>query len=248
MSNKPLYLCIESFQNEFVREIHNSHIFLSQALPILNEAKDGHGESLHKKNRKYYVPSRKKGKFAERTDHELKMIYDSFIDHTLYEVMLIRMVSSFETFLGAVLEKVFIEYPNKLTIKVKDVDPVKTVPLEYLFDSKSVSDILKKTIEQHLFGLFHAPAKAYLEYIEKVMKVDSSDPVFKEYFEVKATRDLLVHNSRTVNDAYLEKAGKLAREKKGKKILVDESYFNYCVVKFKRASFIIKRDCKKTFG
>ncbi|CDF62022.1 hypothetical protein XFF6166_300026 [Xanthomonas citri pv. fuscans] len=61
-------------QNAIVRELNNAHIFLEQTVPVLDDAKSAYGRSKSKKDKRYYVPSTKKGKFAKRTDVELRMV------------------------------------------------------------------------------------------------------------------------------------------------------------------------------
>lgn len=238
---------IQSLQNIFYRDVNDIHIFLSQALPILGKTKEEYESSRSMKDKKYFVPSLKKTKFANRNDKELKQIYTNFIDHTLYEVMIIRMVSRFEVFLGEVLEKIFLEFPRKLTISVPGVTPVKGVPLEMIFDSEDVNQILKQAIEINLSNLFFSTPHSYIEYVSKVIGINISDSAFKRFFEIKASRDLLVHNSKTINEIYLKKAGALARGKRDEQIKIDSEYFDMCVSTLKRLSGIIKRDCEKAF-
>ncbi len=45
---------------------------------------------------------------------------------------------------------------------------------------------------------------------------------------MKATRDLLIHNSGIVNKTYLDKAGKMARYTVGEQVVIDSSYFSDC--------------------
>ena len=78
------------------------HIFLKQALPLPEKAKEEYGASKHKKDRRYYVPSIRRTKFARRNDNELKNIYDRFITRSLYETFLVMGVSQFESFLADV--------------------------------------------------------------------------------------------------------------------------------------------------
>ena len=46
--------------------------------------------------------------------------------------------------------------------------------------------------------------------------------------EMKAARDLLIHNSGVVNKTYLEKAGPKARYAAGEKVVIDRQYFDDC--------------------
>lgn len=50
-------------------------------------------------------------------------------------------------------------------------------------------------------------------------------PVFYNYIELKATRDIYVHNQGIANEIYLAKAGTQARVKAGEELPVDTKYF-----------------------
>ena len=102
MARRTLALRIASLQHAFVREANDMHIFLEQALPLLEEAKEEYGASKHRKDRRYYVPAIGRTKFARRKDSELKKIYDRFITCSLYETFLVMGVSRFESFLADV--------------------------------------------------------------------------------------------------------------------------------------------------
>ena len=113
MGKRDLALRIARRQNGIVREVNDIHIFVNQSLPLLDEAKRPFTKSKHKKDRRYYVPSIRRTKFAKRTDQELKDIYQRFTDHALYETFLVSVVSKFEAFLADVVKEILIEYPQK---------------------------------------------------------------------------------------------------------------------------------------
>jgi hypothetical protein len=77
-NNEKIALKVYGLQNAIVRELNDIHIFVRQALPLLEEARSIHAQSTHTKDRRYFVPSIKRAKFARRTDGELKKIYDQF--------------------------------------------------------------------------------------------------------------------------------------------------------------------------
>ena len=125
MGKRALALRIASKQNGIVREINDIHIFANQSLPLLEEAKQPFAESQHKKDRRYYVPSIKRTKFAKRTDRELKEIYERFTGHALYETFLVSVVSKFEAFLADVIKEILVDYPQKLGVSTPGIKPLK---------------------------------------------------------------------------------------------------------------------------
>jgi hypothetical protein len=86
-----------------------------------------------------------------------------------------------------------------------------------------------------------------LGYIVKLVDV-KNDPSFLDYYEIAATRDLVVHNSCIVNGLYLDKAGDRARGQLGEKVAVNRTYFYETLAKLKKVSGAIKRDVEQKYG
>jgi len=235
-------------QLDFVRKINDTHIFVQQALPLLGYAKENLEKPDNQEDRRYYVPSTKKGKFANRTDEELKSIYDRFIRRELYENLIVGAVSQFESFLFDVLRVIISTYPQKLTRNIQGVDTLKTIPISILLESENLDNALSEVIERRLNDVSYAKPKDYLEYFGNITTVDTTDPAFMDYIEIKAARDLVIHNSGVINDVYLGKVGKKKRGELNQKIEIDSEYFNHCVATMKRISGIIKRDTEKSFS
>jgi hypothetical protein len=82
----------------------------------------------------------------------------------------------------------------------------------------------------------------------KIAGVDTSDKAFGHYIEIKASRDIIIHNNRIANATYKSKAGEYARAQVGESVVVDAKYFDHTVMILKRISGIVARDTKKTFG
>jgi hypothetical protein len=230
-----------------VCELNDIHIFVRQALPLLEEAKATHAASSNKKDRRYYVPSTKRTKFARRTDQELKTIYETFTSRRLYEAFLIAGIGEFENFLARVLREVFRQYPKKLGTSVSGVPACKTASLDTVLASTTVEEVLERTIDEHLRNVFFASPRAYFDYFSKAVGTDIADDAYLDYYELKATRDLLVHTDRVANPIYIEKAGARARFALGHTVTVDSDYFDAGLATMKRISGIIKRDAAKAF-
>ncbi len=231
-----------------VRRLNDTHIFARQSIPVLEEVRDEYLQSRSKRDKKYYVPYKGRSKFAKRTDAELKKIFDKYIDSELYANLIIASVSQFESFLADVLSHVIFCYPQKLSTNVKGISISKDVPLEFLVGSKSISEALEKEIDRRINEVFHASPALYFAYFKEIMGVDTTDEVFEDYIEIKATRDLLVHNTGRINQIYLTKAGEKARGKSGDSLEIHEEYFEHCIAVMKRVSGIVQRDIEDKFG
>jgi len=106
---------------------------------------------------------------------------------------------------------------------------------------------LDQVIKRRLNEVSYASPKEYLEYLGKIAGIDTTDSAFLNFIEIKATRDLLIHNSGIINEIYLSKSGGKKRGKIGDMILIDAKYFDFCMATLKRLSGIIQRDITKTF-
>jgi hypothetical protein len=86
-----------------------------------------------------------------------------------------------------------------------------------------------------------------MTYLSAVVSV-KVDPSFLDYYEIAATRDLIVHNSSVVNQLYLDKAREKARGKIGETLVVDKAYYYDALAKMKKVSGAIKRDVEKKYA
>jgi hypothetical protein len=247
MANQAFARRVYSLQNEIVRELNNAHIFLEQAEPLLIDAKAKYEGSRSKSDRRYYVPSVGRTKFAKRTDAELKSIYDHYISVGLFEAFLVNSLSRFESFLAEVLREFFSHYPLRLTERAPGVPACPDISPKELIEASGKEQLLLHLIGEHIGNVFRQRPSVYLTYIVKLLG-GKDDPSFLDYYEIAATRDLVVHNSRVVNSLYLEKAGPKARAGLGEKLGVDQDYYYDVLAKLKRVSGAIKRDVEKKFG
>lgn len=247
MPNEALARKIYSLQNKIVRELNDAHIFLEQAQPLLVEARARYEGSKSKSDRRYYVPSIDKRKFAKRTDNELKEIYDRFTSTGLFESFLVRSLSQFESFLADLLIVFLDHYPQRITEVVQGIPACPGVSAKDLMAAQNKDELVRRVVADHVSNVFRQRPSLYMAYVSKLLSV-KNDPSFADYYEVAATRDLVVHNSGIVNALYLEKAGDKARGALGEKITVDEKYFSSALAKLKKVSGAIKRDVEKKYG
>lgn len=230
-----------------VRRFNDTHIFVSQSIPVLIDVRNQYRKSKSKKDKKYYVPYKGRSRFAKRTDVELKKIFDRYIDKDLYTNFIIASVSQLESFLADILRYVILCYPQKLSIKIQGILTSKDMPLDFLTGSNTIKEALEKAIDRRVNEVFRASPDLYFKYFEEVTGVKIAEEVFEDYIEIKATRDLLVHNTGKINQIYLNKAGKKARGKNGDILKVDDQYFEYCLDVMKRVSRVVYNGIKDNF-
>lgn len=247
MPNEALARRIYSLQNKIVRDLNDAHIFLEQVEPLLTEAKAEFENSKSKSDRGYYVPSVDRRKFAKRTDHELKEIYNHFSSNGLYEAFLVTAVSQFESFLGDVLLTFLNHYPLRIAEVVQGIPACPSISPRDLVAAPDKDQLVQKVLSDHVANVFRQRPSLYMAYTVKLLSV-KNDPSFTDYYEVAATRDLVVHNNRMVNALYVDKAGNKARGAIGAKVPVDKEYYCGALATLKKVSGAIKRDIEKKYG
>lgn len=247
MANKDLARQIYSLQNKIVRDLNDAHIFIDQVEPLLVEAKAEFEQSKSRSDRKYFVPSVDKRKYAKRTDVELRGIYDHFSSSGLYEAFLVTAVSQFESFLADVLITFLNHYPLRISEVVQGIPACPNISPKDLMAASDKNQLVQKVLTEHVSNVFRQRPNLYMAYLAKLLSV-KNDPSFADYYEVAATRDLVVHNNRVVNDLYREKAGKKSRGDVGQKISVDKDYYAIALATLKKVSGAIKRDIESKYG
>ncbi len=247
MPNEALARRIYSLQNKIVRDLNDAHIFLEQVEPFLTEAKAAFEKSKSKSDRRYYVPSVDKRKYANRTDAELKKIYNYFSSAGLYEAFLVTAVSQFESFLADVLVVFLNHYPLRIAEVVQGVPACANIPPRDLMAAPDKDQLVQRVLSDHVANVFRQRPSLYMAYTVKLLSV-KNDPSFAAFYEVAATRDLIVHNNRVINSIYLDKAGDKARGAVGARVPVDKDYYSKALATLKKVSGAIKRDIAKKYG
>lgn len=247
---KTLFDIIYRLHLNIVKDLNNSHIFLQKVIPIIeNECNSLRGgDKLIDKT--YNVPSRKSKVFINevfRSDKEVKQILELVSQSGLYENTLITNISKFESYLFNTLKEIIKRFPNKLSISVQGISNYKDVPLQIILESENIDTLMNEIIENRIIMVSYASPQNYLKYFQEVTGTDIEKDEFKDYIEIKATRDLIIHNSGIINETYITKVGNNNRGTIGKKVQIDKTYFDHSIATMKRVSGLIRKDTEKTF-
>ena len=156
-------------------------------------------------------------------------------------------MARFEWFLADVLSEYLSHYPNRLTENFQSIPQCGKVEVTTLIGAKDKSELVKRVIADHVSNVFRQKPSIYMGYVTHIVGLES-DPSFLDYYEISATRDLIVHNSRKINEIYLTKAGNKSRGAIGEQVAVDSQYFADCIANLKRVSGAVKRDVEKGYG
>lgn len=130
-----------------------------------------------------------------------------------------QLVTIMESLLNDILRSILIEYPNKIPSK-------KQVEVNCILLSSSIQEAKIFIVDNILYEIAYKSPRDYAMEFEKYTGVNLlENPVFHKYIELKATRDIHIHNAGKANEIYTTKAGVLSRVKSGMYLPVDIPYF-----------------------
>lgn len=130
-----------------------------------------------------------------------------------------QLVTTIEALLGDILRDILIEFPQKISNKRK-------LDFELVLEANSLDEIKIALVNSIINELAYKSPKDFTEEFNKYVGINLLEkPTFHRYKELKATRDIYIHNQGVANDIYLAKADILARVKSGQYLPVNIQYF-----------------------
>lgn len=137
---------------------------------------------------------------------------------------IVHLVTLIEAMANDLLRAVISKHPQKLGSDKK-------ISLGIVLGSTSIEIIHGHAIDALLNELAYKSPKEYAESVANLMGINLLEcSAFHKYIELKATRDVYIHNRGFANDIYVRKAGHYARVTAGKLLPADLQYFRKSVV------------------
>lgn len=129
-----------------------------------------------------------------------------------------HFVTLFEAFFFDLLRLWLAAYPRRLSRK--------QIELGMLLDAPDREAVVLAVIDKELNELKYERVAAWFVYLDQVVKLGCpSREAIDSLAEVKATRDILIHNQGWVNAVYAAKSGDKARATVGERLEVSEPYY-----------------------
>jgi hypothetical protein len=132
---------------------------------------------------------------------------------------LAQLVTITESLLSDVIRIVVVRYPQKLGTK-------RAIQLQRVLESQSLEEVHIHATDSLLNELSYKSPTDFASAINDLLSINLLEcPAFHRYVELKATRDIHVHNRGFVNETYLKKAASHARARDKMPLTVDIQYF-----------------------
>lgn len=155
-----------------------------------------------------------------RRKHLLQLL-PAYKDHYLSMLVFQHLIHGFERFLYDALRDFFEWKPEALSggksVRVSD--------LRELVSKQEVNAFL---IDRELQDLFYAGFRDVFKQIESRTGISIQKSQIDQLVEMKATRDVLVHNMGVANEQYERKTGVMARVQSGERVEITKQYLSEC--------------------
>jgi hypothetical protein len=223
--------------------LNDTWIFTVLTLPELIRKREALSTTGSKAKKPYAVPSKGRGIVSHRRDDDIAQVYQAQIDRGVFETNIVSIVSRTEAYIQECLSIAIKKYPEKLSL----IAEKSGVPIEMLLANESRDDIIHQYIALRCESMMFGKPKEYLQNVEKVLAITIDQDVINEYIEIKASRDIIVHNSGAINKMYVEKAGAARRGEIGDELKIDSNYYRQVLVTVKSLSGIIQRETENKY-
>jgi hypothetical protein len=131
----------------------------------------------------------------------------------------VQLVTIIEAMFGDVVRSIIMKFPQKLGAK-------RAIPMQAVLEAKSIEDVHIRATDALLNELAYKSPHEFAEALNGLLSINLLEcPAFHKYMELKATRDIYIHNRGVANDIYVRKAGTHARVAANQSLPVDIQYF-----------------------
>ncbi|MBP0597732.1 hypothetical protein J8I26_06445 [Herbaspirillum sp. LeCh32-8] len=244
MRDSPVSIGIYRKHIALYRYLNNAWIFTDLLRPSLKSQAKLLLESKSKAKRRYSVPKRSGVVFSRRLDKDIGTLFTSQHDRGIFETNIISMVSRVEAFIQDCIALVAISHPKKLGLLV---DGKTGVPLDLFLGTESREEVIRRFAIMKSEELMYSKPAEYMRKTGEVLSIELDADLLTDFFEIKASRDIIVHNSGLINDSYLKKAGNKSRGNQGEELKIDATYFRHVLVTLKKLSGSIQMKTEEVY-
>ena len=139
-------------------------------------------------------------------------------EEVILQGLFVLAVSRFETMIVDTLKYLLLSIPQKIEKTALQLSKEELLSHQF--------ELIEIQVDKLLHDLAYKPLKEELKYFSKMLSIEIAETKdIESLHEIKATRNLLLHNELITNSIYLEMAG-AAKRKTGtkEKLKVDKSY------------------------
>jgi hypothetical protein len=185
------------------------------------------------KKRSFLVPSRRPRKKVVRKPEQIAALLQRATSRDLFASIFVFLVAHVEDFFISICKIVLHHDNRRIKTRVQGIDHITKIEISEIIEARSREKIIEALIEREMQAVFHSRPAAYFTYLERVIGISLDEKSKDSWNEIKATRDIIVHNSGIVNGTYLDNARSKARGTLGDVVPLDRAYFEDSVATMK---------------
>lgn len=157
--------------------------------------------------------------FEVKNETQLLENIRKYKDTYLADLSFVHCVSVFEWFFFDLLRALLKEIPERMGGK-------KQCDLSMILAAIDKNEIVDKVVDREINNIKYQSTKDWFEYLNNIIKIDfPDDESVLILAEIKASRDIVIHNNHLVNKIYTQKSGKFSRYKEGDMLSVSEKEY-----------------------
>jgi hypothetical protein len=225
------------------RYLNDAWIFTELLRPELDARARDLRASRSRVKRPYPVPKGKLTITSNRRDEDVGNLFAAQHQRGVFETNIVSMVSRTEAFIQEAIGIVAIAYPAKLGILADKGG----IPLDLFLEHESRDDVIRRFVALKCEGLMFGKPSEYLDKTEKTLSIELDRETVEAFIEIKASRDIIIHNSGVINKLYVEKAGKKRRGEAGQELVIDNNYLRHVLVTLKKLSGSIQSKTESVY-
>lgn len=181
---------------------------------------------------------------VERNDG--RKIKNRIVSRDIYNSAFVSTVAAVEDYLSKIMMWILLCDNKRIKCTIAGINFSKEVAIVDLID-KDKDTLIKNIIDQRVEGLFYASPQKQMEYFDKALGIKIDDDIWGKWVEIKARRDLWVHNAGIVNQVYIDKVREYKLCNLGNEAIIDQQYFSECVAILKSMIGRIDRNIRNIY-
>lgn len=188
----------------------------------------------------------KTGKMRTVARNDGKKIKKRIVSKDIYNSAFVSAVAAVEDYLSKIMTWILLYDNKRIKCTIAGVNFSKEVTVVDLID-KDRDILIKNIIDQRVERLFYTSPQKQMEYFDKALGIKVDDDIWGKWIEIKARRDLWIHNAGVVNQIYIDKVREYKLCDFGAEAIIDEQYFGDCVATLKTMIGRIDRDIRNIY-
>lgn len=246
---------LRSEQQSYVRRLNDLYIEAQLSVQGLNSVLEEVNFLKNNGQKRFKISAPSTTNSPRNIYRDFGLVHDLIlqrINAKEYIQTIVFAVALTESYISASLQAVIRAYPQKLLISAKGTEAkegsVLSVDLRDILQAGSIDKIVADRASHRVREASYATPESYFKYCKAIFGFDYAEELQKQYIEIKAGRDIFVHNDGVANHIYQGKSAGASRANVGENLPVDIVYLEAVIVCLKKIVGDTYRGLSQKYG